>query len=177
MPRLGLTPDETMIDTWCADRLPRYAACLPGLNVLAGETLALVGDGTAALLDRLSGELEGCLPVDGAEAAAGGTVRIQAVQAARVGVRALAVSEPFARVGAPASALALADLAGLTDLGLTTVVAVADVTLAALFADRVVVVSGGRPQVAYPVLAPTPRRVLDVAPVTDRVTARLAVGQ
>lgn len=176
MPRLGLTPDEIMMDTWCTDQVPRYAACVPGLNVLAGETLALVGEGTSALLDRLSGVLDACMPLDGAEAAAGGTVRIQAVQAARVGVRALAVSEPFAGGDASASALALADLAGLTDLGLTTVVAVADPTLGALFADRVVVVSGGRPQVAYPVLAPTPRHVVDIAPVTDRVAARLAVG-
>lgn len=176
MPRLGLTPDEMMMDTWCSDRVPRYAATLPGLNVLVGETLALVGDGTPVLLDRLAGALHACLPVDGAVAAAGGTLRIQAVQAARVGVRALAVTDPFHGADGPAAALALADLAGLADLGLTTVVSVADVTLAALFADRVVVVSDARPQVAYPVLAPTPRCVVDVTPVTDRVTARLAAG-
>lgn len=176
MPRLGLTPDQIMMDTWCSDRVPRYATTLPGLNVLVGETLALVGDGTHVLLDHLAGALQDCLPVEGAVAAAGGTVRIQAVQAARVGVRALAITDPFAGVGDPAVALALADLAGLADLGLTTVVSVADVTLAALFADRVVVVSDARPQVAYPVLAPTPRAVVDVRPITERVTARLAVG-
>lgn len=161
---------------WSGQPTPAYAARLPGLNVLAGETLALVGDGTDALLDQLSDALAGCMRIDGAVAAAGGTLRIQAVQGARVGLRALAVTDPFTAHDPAVRALALADLAGLADLGLTTVVAAGDVTLAALLADRVVVVAGGRAQVAYPVLAPTPRRIADVAPVTDRVSARLPVG-
>lgn len=173
-PRVGLTPDE-LAAAWggCGPR--RYAAVTPGLSVLAGETLALVGDGSLALLERLAGALEGCLRLDGAAAATAGTVRIHAVQAARVGVSALAVTDPFG-TGSAGRALALADLAGLADLGLTTVVAVTDVSLAALFADRVVVVRDGRPVVAYPVVAPTPRSPADVAPVADRVTARLAAG-
>lgn len=171
--RTGLTPDELVMRTWGAERAQRYAAGVPGLNVLAGETLALVGDGTPLLLDRLAEALENCLRLDGAVAAAGGTVRIHAVQAARVGVRALAVSDPFAGQGAAAADLALADLAGLADLGLTSVVALRDVTLAARFADRVVVVHEGRPLVAYPVLAPTPRSRAEVAPVAGRLAARL----
>lgn len=173
--RIGLTPDELVMRTWGTDRAPRYAARVTGLSVLDGETLALVGDGTHAVLDELAGALDDCVRLDGAEAAASGTVRIHAVQAARVGVAALAVTDPFTGASAGSHDLALADLAGLADLGLTTVVAVTDVTTAALFADRVVVVRDGRPQVAYPVLAPTPRSTAEVAPVTDRVTARLAM--
>lgn len=172
--RIGLTPDELVMRTWGSDRTQRYAACLPGLNVLAGETVALIGQGAPAVLEGLADELEDCLRLDGAVAAAGGTLRIHAVQAARVGVGALAISDPFAGAGRATSDLALADLAGLADLGLTTVVSVADVTLAARFADRVVVVRDGRPLVAYPVFAPTPRSSADVAPVADRVTARLS---
>ncbi|HVL99693.1 MAG TPA: hypothetical protein VM324_10425 [Egibacteraceae bacterium] len=174
MRRFGLTPDELVLRTWSGERVHRYAACVPGLNVLAGETLAMVGDGSAALVEELAEGLDACVRLDGEVAAAGGTVRIQAVQAARVGVKALAVTDPFSAANAPARALAIADLAGLSDLGLTTVVAVDDVTLATLFADRVVVVDAGRPVVAYPVLAPTPRSVAAVAPVADRVSARLA---
>lgn len=175
--RLGLTPDELIVHTWGADRAPRYAGCLPGLNVLAGETLALVGDGTAALLDRLADVLPACARLDGAVAAAGGTLRIQAVQAARVGVRSLAISDPLpTRADASTRALAVADLAGLANLGLTTVVAVPDAPLAALVADRVVVVAGGYPEVAYPVVSPVPRSPAEVAPVTARVTARLAAA-
>lgn len=172
-PRIGLTPDE-LVATWGGDHRHRYAARVPGLSVLAGETLALVGAGSSALLERLAGELDGCLDLDGAAAATAGTVRIHAVQAARVGVNALAISDPFSRATGATRALALADLAGLTDLGLTTVVALADVTLAALFADRVAVVRDGQPVVAYPVLAPTPRSTAEVALVADRVQARLA---
>lgn len=172
--RVGFSPDELVLHTWGTDRTPRYAARVPGLNVLVGETLALVGDGTHALLEALAEELDDCVRLDGAAAAAAGTVRIHAVQAARVGIRGLVVTDPFAGTGASSHDLALADLAGVADLGLTTVVAVTDVGVAALFADRVVVVRDGRPQVAYPVLAPTPRSPAEVVPVTDRVTARLA---
>lgn len=171
--RLGLTCDELVVRTWGGGGAPAYAAHVPGLDVLAGETLALVGQGTAALLDHLEDALSGSLRVDGAVAAAGGTLRIQAVQAARVGLRALVVSDPFAGGPQDGRDLALADLAGLAGLGLTTVVAVADPALAALFADRVVVVADGRPVVAYPVLAPIPRSAADVATVTDRVGTRL----
>lgn len=174
-PRIGLTPDE-LAATWGGECRHRYTAHVPGLSVLAGETLALVGTGSSALLERVAGELDGCLHLDGAGAAAAGTMRIHAVQAARVGIRALAVSDPFSGTGPATRALALADLAGLADLGLTTVVSLADVTLAALFADRVVVVRDGQPVVAYPVLAPTPRSAAEVAPVADRVQARLAEG-
>lgn len=173
MTRLGRTPDE-LVNTWATGALPRYAARLPGLSVLAGETLALVGEGAEELLGRLADALADCARLDGTVAAAGGTLRIQAYQAARVGVRALAISEPFAGATPAMRSLAVADLAGLGAMGLTTVVAVGDVTLAALVADRVVVVVDGRAQVAYPVLAATPRSVAEVAPVTDRVSARLA---
>lgn len=172
--RLGLTCDELVARTWGGAQAPVYAAHLPGLDVLAGETLALVGAGSDALLDRLHDALAGCVHVDGAVAAAGGTLRIQAVQAVRVGLRALAVSDPFG-VGQAGRELAVADLAGLGGLGLTTVVAVDDVTLAALFADRVVVVDGGEVQVAYPVIAPTPRSPGEVAAVAHRVGTRLPV--
>lgn len=173
MTRLGRTPDE-LVSTWATGSLPTYAACVPGLNVLAGETLALVGEGASELLGSLADVLAECVHVDGAVAAAGGTLRVQAYQAARVGVRALAISEPFADATPAMRALAVADLAGLAAMGLTTVVVVGDVTLAALVADRVVVVGQGRPQVAYPVLAQAPRSLAAVAPVTDRVSARLA---
>ncbi|HEY8340244.1 MAG TPA: hypothetical protein VIK95_10265, partial [Egibacteraceae bacterium] len=90
MARIGLTPDELLVDTW--SRPPAsYAARLPGLNVLAGETLALVGSGTDVLLERLSDALAPCTIVDGSVAAAGGVLRVHAQQAARVGVRALAI--------------------------------------------------------------------------------------
>lgn len=173
MTRIGLTPDE-LVTTWFTGTPPTYAAAVPGLNVLAGETLALVGEGAPELLDRLADALDDCAHLDGAVAARGGTLRIQAHQAARVGVRALAISEPFADATPAMRGLAVADLAGLAAMGLTSVVVVADVTLAALVADRVVVVVQGRPHVAYPVLARAPRSVAEVAPVTDRVSARLA---
>lgn len=173
--RIGFTPDE-LAAAWGTNRTQRYAACVPGLSVLAGETVALVGDGTGRLRDRLAAELDDCVTLDGAVAAAGGTVRIHAVQAARVGVKALAISDPFGATGAATRDLAVADLAGLADLGLTTVVSVADVALAARFSDRVVVVRDGCPVVAYPVVAPTPRSPDEIAPVTRRVAARLAAG-
>jgi hypothetical protein len=172
MQRIGLTPDE-LAATWSTPR--RYAAHLPGLDVLEGETLALVGTGTDALLTELAAELARSAWVEGIVAAAGGAVRIHAQQAARVGVRALTITGPFdADLDDGGRALAVADLAGLADLGLTTVVEVADAGLGALFADRVVVVDSGRPVVAYPVIAPTPRSDADVRLVSDRVAARLA---
>jgi hypothetical protein len=176
MTRIGLTPDELLLATWSRGAPPSYAATLPGLNVLTGETVALIGSGAARLLETLLGVLPGCLPVDGREAVAGGALRVHAQQAARVGVRSLVISEPFAGQSAEARALAVADLAGLGNLGLTTVFEAEDATLAALGADRVCVVRDGEPQVAYPVLAPTPRSPADVAPVTDRLASRLAAG-
>jgi hypothetical protein len=179
MARIGLTPDELVLATWSAGTPPAYAARLPGLNVLAGEVLALTGTGTSRLLERLSNILEDCLVVDGGVAAAGGALRIHAQQAARVGIRALAVSEPFAGLEPAARALAVADLAGLSGLKtpasqpLTTVVEIADPALAALAADRIVVTRSGEPTVAYPVVAPAPRRPADVHAVACRVTGRL----
>lgn len=174
MGRIGLTPDE-LAATWSPSPR-RYAAHVPGLDVLAGETVALIGTGTSELLEELAEALvDRPTWVDGPVAAAGGTLRISAQQAARVGVRALAVTGPFdGALDDAARALAVADLAGLRDLRLTTVVEVADVAVAALFADRVVVVAGGRPLVAYPVVSPVPRLLDDVATVVDRVDARLA---
>ena len=169
--RIGLSPDALAAEE---PRPAAYAARVPGLNVLAGETLALVGSGTDRLLDRLAVALPWCAWVDGSVAAAGGALRVHAQQAARVGVRALAVTGPVdARLEGHARALAVADLAGLGDLGLTVAVQVADVELAALFADRLVVVRDGQPVVAYPVVQPTPRRPEDVRAVTERVEARL----
>lgn len=178
MARIGLSADELAATAWAGgQRRWSYAARLPGLNLLEGETVALVGDGTGALLEELAGALGRCGWVDGRVAAAGGVLRVHAQQAARVAVPALAVTGPFDdRLGEPARALAVADLAGLGDLGLTVVVEVADVTLAALFADRVVVVDAGRPVVAYPVIQPTPRLPADVSAVTERVHARLAAA-
>jgi hypothetical protein len=168
--RIGLSPDTLAAGPPAAS----YAARVPGLNVLAGETLALVGGDADQLLDRLAVALPWCAWVDGPVAAAGGALRVHAQQAARVGVRALAVTGPVDRgLDQRARALAIADLAGLGDLGLTVVGEVADVEAAALFADRIVVVRAGDPLVAYPVVQPTPRRPDDVRPVTERVEARL----
>jgi hypothetical protein len=179
MRRIGLSPDE-LAATWSAEPR-RYAAHVQGLDVLAGETIALVGHGTDAVLTDLVAALgPDTAWVDGRVGAAGGALRIHAQQAARVGVRALAVTGPFDghegddALGDAERALAVADLAGLRDLGLTTVVETADITLAALFADRVAVVVGGAISVAYPVVAPLPRVPDDVATVVDRVGARLA---
>jgi hypothetical protein len=174
MARIGLTLDE-LAATWSATP-PRYAAHLPGLSILAGETLALVGEGTGDVITRVAAALgDRTAWVDGAVAARGGALRIHAQQAARVGVRNLAVLGPFdADLGDPARSLAVADLAGLRDLGVTTVVEVGDTSLAALFADRVVVVDGGEIVVAYPVVSPFPRVADDVAPVVERVGERLA---
>jgi hypothetical protein len=176
MRRLGLTPDELLFRTWCGPR-PRYAAQLPGLNVLEGETLALVGADVGALHNALVDVLPASLEVDGANAAAAGTLRIHAQQAVRVGVRSLVLTDPFVRLAPAARSLAIADLAGFAALGVTTVFACRDLTLAALAADRVCLVRDGRPGVAYPVVAPRPRSVDDVRPVTERAAARLAQGR
>jgi hypothetical protein len=173
MSRIGLTPDE-LAASWSHRAVQGYVARVAGLNVLAGETIALVGTGVDELLELLMDALPRCTVVDGANAAAGGTLRIHAQQAARVGVQAIAITDPFADVTAEARDLAVADLAGLRNLGVTTVVAVTDADLGAAFADRVAVVRDGQVVVAYPVIAPTPRRAEDIAPVSQRVATRLA---
>lgn len=172
MTRIGLTPD------WLAATPSpprRYVARLGTLRILAGETLALVGTGTRPLLHELADALPACTWVEGATAARGGVLRVHAQQAQRVGMRAVAISGPVeAQLDPHARGLAIADLAGLAELGLTSVAETADAGLAALFADRIVIVVDGVPLVTYPVIAPVPRRVNDVRPVTERVTARLA---
>ena len=174
MSRIGLSLDQLLVATWSATTPPAYAARLPGLNILRGETVALVGDGAAALLDEIANVMPVCTVIDGDNAAQAGTLRIHAQQAARVGVQSLAITEPFATVGDDGRALAVADLAGLSALGVTTVVAVADADLAAAFADRVAVVRDGAVVVAYPVLAPAPRAAEVIEPVSRRVAARLS---
>lgn len=178
MTRLGLTPDHLLATTWGGEQPYRYVACIPGLTVLAGETLALVGSGAADLRDRLTAAIGDTAPLEGPGAAARGTLRIHAQQAARVGLQAIAVSDPFAvPLEAAARDLAIADLAGVASLGLTCVVDLADPTVAALVADRIVVVRNALPITAYPVLAPIPRRAADVAAVLARTRQRLtAVG-
>ena len=176
MSRIGLTPDELLVATWSGAATGGYAARVAGLNILAGETIALVGTGVEALLDVLMDALPRCTVVDGANAAAGGTLRIHAQQAARVGVRAIAITDPFAGTSPEAHDLAVADLAGLRNLGITTVVAVSDADLGAAFADRVAVVRDGEVVVAYPVIAPTPRRAEDIAPVSQRIAHRLTTS-
>ncbi|HVM20955.1 MAG TPA: hypothetical protein VM307_13435 [Egibacteraceae bacterium] len=174
MSRIGLTVEQLLVSTWSAAQRPTYAAHVPGLNVLTGETLALVGTGTAAVVDQLLDALPACTVIDGGAAAQAGTLRIHAQQAARVGVTSLVVTDPFVATDGPAHALAVADLAGLRSLGVTTAVEVADADVGATFADRVVVVHDGRVSAAYPVVAPTPRTRSDIDPVTRRVAARLA---
>lgn len=172
-PRIGLTPDELLATTWSGGAARGYAARIAGLNVLDGETIALVGTGVEDLLAELAGVLPECTFIDGAAAAEAGGLRIHAQQAARAGARAVAVTEPFAAASASARALAVADLAGLRNLGITTVVAVADAELGAAFADRVALVTDAKVVVAYPVLAPTPRRPQDIEPVRQRIASRL----
>jgi hypothetical protein len=173
MSRIGLTPDE-LAATWSARAVRGYVARVAGLNVLAGETIALVGTGVDQLLTLLMDAIPRCTVVDGANAAAGGTLRIHAQQAARVGVEAIAITDPFAAASPEARDLAVADLAGLRNLGVTTVVAVTDADLGAAFADRVAVVRDGQVLVAYPVVAPMPRAAEDIAPVSRRIADRLA---
>lgn len=173
MSRIGLTPDE-LAATWSGRAARGYVARVAGLNILEGETIALVGTGVNALLEVLMEALPRCTVVDGANAAAGGTLRIHAQQAARVGVRAIAITDPFVDTTPEAHGLAVADLAGLRNLAITTVVAVSDAALGAAFADRVAVVRDGEVVVAYPVVAPTPRRAEDIAPVSRRIADRLA---
>lgn len=172
MSRIGLTPDQ-LVATWSATTRPTYAARIAGLNILRGETVALVGAGADALLNSLADALPVCTVIDGANAAEAGTLRIHAQQAARVGVQSLAITDPFQELSEAATALAVADLAGLGSLGVTTVVLASDVDLAAAFADRVAVVDQGAVLAAYPVIAPAPRRPADIDPVSRRVTARL----
>ena len=173
MSRIGLTPDQLLVRTWSAPTPPTYAARAAGLNILRGETIALVGNGAAALLSTLVDALPVCTVIDGGAAAQAGTLRIHAQQAARVGVQSLAITEPFAGLDEASAALAVADLAGLSSLGVTTVVAVRDAETAAAFADRVAVVPHDEVVVAYPVVAPAPRSATDIEPVSRRVTARL----
>lgn len=174
MSRIGLSLDQLLVATWSAATPPAYVARVAGLNLLRGETVALVGDDAAAVFDQIADLLPVCTVIDGDNAAQAGTLRIHAQQAARVGVQSLAITEPFANVGEDARALAVADLAGLSSLGVTTVVLVADADLAAAFADRVAVVRDGAVVVAYPVIAPAPRAAGDIEPVSRRIAARLA---
>lgn len=176
MSRIGLSLEQLLVATWSASAPPAYAARVAGLNVLRGETVALVGDGADAVLHDLADALTACTVIDGANAAAAGTIRIHAQQAARVGVQALAITEPFSGASDDARALAVADLAGLSSLGVTSVVVVSDVDLAASFADRVAVVRRGEVVVAYPVVSPTPRAPTDIEPISQRVAARLAAA-
>lgn len=171
--RIGLTPDE-LAATWNASRRPTYAARTPGLNVLRGETIALVGDGSEAVLEQLRAVLPHPVSLDGAAPAAQGALRIHAQEAARGGAESLLVGDPFVAVTEPARSLAVADLAGLRSLGVTTVVVVGDVDLAAAFADRVAVVQDAKVVAAYPVVAPAPRTPDDIAPVSRRITSRLS---
>ncbi|MPZ72174.1 MAG: hypothetical protein GEU74_02920 [Nitriliruptorales bacterium] len=174
MGRIGMTVDQLLVATWGAATRPTYAAHVAGLNVLRGETIALIGSGAGEVLAALTDALPRCTVIEGAAAAPAGTLRIHAQQAARVGVEALAITDPFGDIDEGARALAVADLAGLKSLGVTTVVALGDVDLAAAFADRVAVVRDGVVVVAYPVVAPTPRSTTEIAPVAQRVTARLS---
>ena len=171
MRRVGLSLDELVV--WSSNRRLRYAAHIPGLDVLAGETIALVGTGTHEVLEALADALADSARVDGAAEARDGALRIAAQQARNAGAQAVVVTDPFEGLADGAQAIAVADLAGLASLGLTTIVAVADPHLAALVADRVVVVRDGAVVVGYPVMAQAPRTPADVAPVTERLSARL----
>lgn len=174
MTRIGLTLDELLATTWASGTAARYAARLPGLDVLQGETVAVVGEGAGELVDTFADAVQGALPLDGRIAAQGGTLRIHAQQASRVGVTALAVSDPFPGLSREAKALAVADLASFARLGLTTVVAASDQSCALLFADRVVLLRAGRVEAAYPVIAPYPRTAASVAAVADRLATYAA---
>lgn len=167
--RIGLSVDELLASTWASGKFARYAAHLPGLDVLEGETVALVGEGAGDMVDAFTAALPEALPIDGAIAARGGTLRIHAQQAVRVGVTALAISDPFPGLGPEARALAIADLASLGGLGLTVLVAASDLEAALLFADRVVLLRDGRVRAAYPVVQSHPRVPADVASVRDRL--------
>lgn len=174
MTRMGLSIDELVARTWVGGHAERYVARSRGLHVLECQVVALIGAGAPEFREHLSTAIEGCVPIDGPAAAHAGTLRIHAMQAARVGLRAIAVSDPLRGLSPTAAGLALADLAGLGDLGMTVVVDLADAESAALVADRVVVVADGMPDRAYPVLAPHPRSPREVAAVTARALATLA---
>lgn len=174
--RVGLTADELAALTWGGEP-PRYAGQARGLRLLEGETVALVGSGTAAVFDELGDALAGTsATVDGPAAAASGVLRVHAVQAARMGAGVLLVRGPVDASPHTDRELAVADLAACSALELTAVAEVACPQLAACFADRVAVVADGHVAATYPVLAPRPRQPEDVAHVTDRVRRRLATG-
>lgn len=176
MTRIGLTPDE-LAALPLSGTPARYVAHVDSLSILAGQILAVVGPGAAMLRGRITERLDGVLPIDGSSAARGGTLRVHAVQARRVGLTALSISDPLAGdVTGAAASLVLADLAGLADLGLTTVVEFADLEAAALVADRVVVASLSGADRAYPVLTPRPRTLVDVAGVAARTRQRIAAA-
>lgn len=177
MTRIGLSIDELVAATWADERLPRYVARADGLHVLAGEVVAVVGPGAPALRRRVAATTAACAAIDGPLAAGTGTLRVEARRAARAGRQAVSICDPLAGdLDSAAAALAIADLASIPALGLAAVVDLADARVAALVADRVVVVEEGRIDRSYPVLAPRPRRAEDVAPVTERALARLAAG-
>lgn len=174
--RLGLTADELAALTWSGEP-PRYAGHACGLRLLEGETVALVGSGTEAVLDGLADTLgETAVAVDGPAAAGDGLLRVHAVQAARLGAEVLLVRGPVDASALTDRGLAVADLAACSTLGLTAVAGVTCPQLAARFADRVAVVADGYVSATYPVFAPRPRDPQDVAHVTDRVRRRLAIG-
>lgn len=174
--RLGLTTDELAAETWSGEP-PRYAGSARGLRLLAGETVALVGDGSHAVLEGFAADAAGdARVVDGRAAAGGGVLRVHAVQAARTGVSVLLVRGPVDDPAVGAEGLAVADLAACSALGLAAVAEVRSPQVAARFADRVAVVDDGHVTATYPVLVPRPRGAQDVAHVTDRVRRRLAAG-
>jgi len=175
MARIGLTPDEMLL-TWSAASVRRYVARVPGLDVLAGETIALVGTGTAEVAGRLRAAVGTTTDIDGTSHAAAGAIRVAAQSARRAGAEVVVLSDPFTDLAEVARPIAVADLASLSQLGLTTIVEVSDPLLAAQFADRVAVVVDGGVTVAYPVLAQTPRSEADIAPVMERLQRRLATA-
>lgn len=177
MTRIGLSIEELVATTWTGERLPQYVARADGLDLLAGEVVALVGPGAAALRQRIQASTETCAPIDGPLAAGTATLRVEARRAARAGWQAVAVSDPLVDgLDGDAASLAIADLASIAALGLAAVVDLVDAQVAALVADRVAVVEDGRVDRSYPVLAPRPRRAEDVEPVTERTLARLAAS-
>jgi hypothetical protein len=174
--RVGLTVEELAAEAWSGEPA-RYAGEACGLRLLEGETVALVGSGSRAVLEQLAaGFGNETAVVDGRAAAGGGVLRVHAVQAARTGASALLVRGPVDDPTVAGPGLAVADLAACPALGLTAVAEVGAPQLAARFADRVAVVADGQVTATYPVLVPRPRGAQDVAHVTDRVRRRLAVS-
>lgn len=174
--RVGLTADELAALTWSGDP-PRYAGQARGLRLLEGETVALVGPGTGAVVDELADALaSSSTVVEGPAAAGAGVLRVHTVQAARLGAHVFLVRGPVDAAAHTQRELAVADLAACSTLRLTAVAEVTCPQLAACFADRVAVVADGHVAATYPVLAPRPREPEDVAHVTDRVRRRLATA-